>query len=262
MAPHEEYLELCAAATAGELTADEQAKLDAHLASCSECRSAMQEFRVASLHGMASAAAEFAGEQVPHEDSWSVEHAEKAFLKRLETENRSSAAADSGEVLHRGQRFTYRPSRMHWREVWMSLAAVVLLSVAVVFTVYRTGVKHGTDVARTNPQVGNQPEGPLEAQASDVGYERAQLQAKLEEDARVIADLKREFAEQMEVVNSLKSREMQASNGPGTNPPLRENRPKDPRDEELAAAQAKLVDLQKTVEVAAAQREETARQEA
>src|SRR5215469_15487866 len=238
MAPHEEYLELCAAATAGELTAEEQARLDGHLACCPECRSAMQEYQAATLHGIASAAAEFAGEQVAHEDSWSVEDAERVFLKRLETEHESQPGpADSGQALQRGQRFTYRPSRMHWREVWMSLAAVVLLSLAVVFTVYRTGVKHGTEVARTNPQVVTQPEGSLEAQASDLGYERAQLQAKLEEDARVIADLKRQFAEQMGVVNSLKSGEMQAVSGPGANEPWKQGRPKDPRDEELVAAQ-------------------------
>ena len=261
MAPHEEYLELCAAATAGELTAEEQARLDVHLACCPECRSAMQEYQAATLHGIASAAAEFAGEQVAHEDSWSVEDAERVFLKRLETEHESQPGpADSGQALQRGQRFTYRPSRMHWREVWMSLAAVVLLSLAVVFTVYRTGVKHGTEVARTNPQVVTQPEGSLEAQASDLGYERAQLQAKLEEDARVIADLKRQFAEQMGVVNSLKSGEMQAVSGPSANEPLKQGRPKDPRDEELTAAQAKLADLQKTVEVATAQREEMVRQ--
>src|SRR5215467_6245677 len=263
MAPHEEYLELCAAATAGELTAEEQARLDAHLASCSECRSAMQEYEAASLHGIAAAAAEFAGEQVPHEDSWSVEDAEKAFLRRVEIENRSSATSHSGQALQRGQRLTYRPSRMHWREVWMSLAAVVLLTFAVVFTVYRTGVKHGTNVARTNPAVGTQPESSLEAQASDVGYERTQLQAKLEDDGRVIAKLKRQLAEQIAVVNSLKSGETQASSGPVTNQPLKhEDRPKDPRDEALAAAQAKLAELQKTVEVATAQREETARQAA
>jgi len=41
-----------------------------------------------------------------------------------------------------------------------------------------------------------------------------------------------------------------------------EDRPKDPRDGELATAQAKLSELQKTVEVATAQREETAHQAA
>jgi len=42
--PHEEYLELAAAATAGDLTEDEQAKLRSHLAICAHCRKALQEF--------------------------------------------------------------------------------------------------------------------------------------------------------------------------------------------------------------------------
>jgi anti-sigma factor RsiW len=41
MGPHEEFLELCATATAGELSAAEQAKLNAHLAVCPECREAV-----------------------------------------------------------------------------------------------------------------------------------------------------------------------------------------------------------------------------
>src|SRR5262249_38527371 len=166
MAPHEEYLALCAAATAGELTAEEQARLDAHLACCPECRSAMQEYQVASLHGIASASAEFAGEQVPHEDSWSVEDAERVFLKRLETEHESQPGpADSGQALQRGQRFTYRPSRMHWREVWMSLAAVFLLFLAVVFSGCLTGVKHGTGFAPPNPAGRKHPHGSARSPA-------------------------------------------------------------------------------------------------
>ena len=48
MDSHEEFLELCAAATAGELNADEQTRLDAHLAACAECRRALSEYEAAS----------------------------------------------------------------------------------------------------------------------------------------------------------------------------------------------------------------------
>lgn len=37
MHPHEEFLELCASATAGELTSEEKARLDLHLAGCEDC---------------------------------------------------------------------------------------------------------------------------------------------------------------------------------------------------------------------------------
>jgi hypothetical protein len=36
MGPHEEFRELCASATAGELSVDERAKLEAHLGECSD----------------------------------------------------------------------------------------------------------------------------------------------------------------------------------------------------------------------------------
>ena len=44
MDPHEEFLELCALSTSGELTADEQATLAEHLKDCAECRKAIQQF--------------------------------------------------------------------------------------------------------------------------------------------------------------------------------------------------------------------------
>ena len=42
MGPHEEFLELCAVSTSGDLTEEEQKKLQAHLAGCAECRQALK----------------------------------------------------------------------------------------------------------------------------------------------------------------------------------------------------------------------------
>src|SRR5271156_676475 len=47
MGPHEEFLELCAVSTSGDLTEEEQKKLRAHLAGCAECREALREFEAA-----------------------------------------------------------------------------------------------------------------------------------------------------------------------------------------------------------------------
>src|SRR6267378_1392578 len=44
--PHEEYLELAAVSTAGDLSEEEQARLREHLATCADCRQALQEFEV------------------------------------------------------------------------------------------------------------------------------------------------------------------------------------------------------------------------
>ena len=44
--PHEEWLELCALATAGLLDSDERERLRAHLDHCLDCREAMSQFRM------------------------------------------------------------------------------------------------------------------------------------------------------------------------------------------------------------------------
>ncbi len=56
MRPHEEFLELCASATAGELTAEERARLDEHLAGCRDCRLAMSEYEMVAQLGLATLA--------------------------------------------------------------------------------------------------------------------------------------------------------------------------------------------------------------
>ena len=47
MGPHDEFLELCAVSTSGDLTEEEQSKLQEHLAGCSDCRRALKEFQAA-----------------------------------------------------------------------------------------------------------------------------------------------------------------------------------------------------------------------
>jgi len=265
MDSHEEFLELCAAATAGELNADEQTRLDAHLAACAECRRALSEYEAASRTAAIALAEELEPTKETAGDSWSVDEAEKAFFKRLDREEKQTRSTTSEESrvagLRLGRRFTYRPSQIHWREVWMTFAAAILLALALGIASYRTGMKRGVDAFRAIPASPKESPGSLEEQASDAGHARAQLEAKLAEDSKVIEDLKRQLSEQTRAVNSLKSAQASPANSSGASQQaIQEANEK--RDKEIAAAQTKLAEFQKTVEAATAQRDENARQAA
>jgi uncharacterized protein YoxC len=260
MTPHEEFLELCAAATAGELNPDEQAKLDTHLTECAECRKAMREFEIASKHGVATLASELVPEKAETDNSWSVEKAEEAFFKRLDKEaGHQTAGADKDERTspNRGQRFTYRPSPIRWREVWMPFAAALLLALALSIAAYRTGIKRGTDVARSTPELPKGSASSLEEQVSDAGHERTQLMAKVTEEDKVIADLRRQLSEQQKEVSTLKAAASIGRSASNVQQPSRNSDEAAPRyEEELAAAQTKLQQLQKTIDTLTGQREE------
>ena len=268
MGSHEEFLELCAAATAAELSADEQARLDAHLAACPECRRARSEYEAARRTAVAALAQDPSLMRGAEDSSWSVEDAEKRLFRRLDREQNQaqSAALEHGhaEGLKPGRRFTYRPTQIHWREVWMTFAAAVLLALALGMPLYRTGGKRGAEVAQTIPAAPKERAGSLEEQASDAGHERAQLGAKLAENAKVIDDLKRQLSEQAKVVNSLKSAGTAPANSSGSDQQAVQvaNDTRTRRDEEVAASQARLAEFQKTLEAATAQRDENARKAA
>jgi hypothetical protein len=260
MAPHEEFTELCAAATARELTAEEQARLGAHLEGCADCRRRMEDYEVAAQHGAATLASKFALEQNESNCFWSVEAAEKAFFDRLEDENKAprAAAESHGEAAKRNQRFGYRPSRIDWHEATMPLAAAVFLALALAIAAYRTGVNRGTDGDRTSNEPANESTS-LEEQVSDAGHERAELLAKLTEEDKIIAELKGQLSDQKEVFNDLKTRII--AGGQSTDGQLLTHARSETsvqRDQELSAAEAKLLELQKTIETLTGQRDEGA----
>jgi hypothetical protein len=85
---HEEFLELCALSTTGELTVEEWARLNAHLAQCEECRHAKQEFeRVVgtTIPALAAEASSEADAASPP-GAWSIEQAEADLMDALRGE--------------------------------------------------------------------------------------------------------------------------------------------------------------------------------
>src|SRR5579864_1823234 len=61
MTPHDEFLELCAVSTSGELSQEEQRRLKEHLAVCPECRQALKEFEAVVDVGVPLLSSELSG---------------------------------------------------------------------------------------------------------------------------------------------------------------------------------------------------------
>jgi hypothetical protein len=211
MGAHEEFLELCAVSTSGDLTEEEQKKLKAHLAGCQECRQALKEFEVAVDIGVPFLASKLAA--VPTEESAmsQKELAGPVALKGTDSEPpQKSAGVSTGEEKRGfafGQRMRYRPSQVNWNYVWMPFAACVLLTVALGVTAYRVGKSRNADAQVVHPTSGiaDTRIEALEQRISDAGHEREILGTQLAERDKVIAELRHQTDQQARSLDEMKS---------------------------------------------------------
>ena len=126
--PHDEFLELCAVSTSGQLSQEDQARLQEHLAVCSACRDALREYESIVNEVIPAIAADEASEPAPG-PSWSQAKAEKAFFGRLaeeEKREKDGAGSESGARTPSRRVLPFAPEST-WRHVWMLYAAGILL---------------------------------------------------------------------------------------------------------------------------------------
>jgi peptidoglycan hydrolase CwlO-like protein len=196
MAPHEQFLELCAASMAGELTGEERKKLSEHLKSCASCRRALEQFKISAKASIPAAADEI--REVPGMDpSLPTEKAEAAFFARFdeaggfrasETNNRPAELAMGPDW-----REMNAPSGMEWGQLWMPFVAIILFGLALGVASYRTGIRKGVETAAVQQNDGSLAR--LEEQLSDAGHEREQFRAEVAARDRSIAELRKEIVE-------------------------------------------------------------------
>jgi hypothetical protein len=206
--PHEEFLELCAVSTSGELSEEEQKRLRDHLASCAECRQALQEFEAAAYIGVPLLASELsapASSERRPDSGEVIQPATPYPPAQVEGAYSTPNPQDQGSGPFFAHRNGSGRTQMNWGYVWMSLAAAVVLVVTLGIYSYEFGKNSGHGVVQIAP---NTPDARLEAlerQLSDAYQEREILKAQLAERDGTIAGLRREMAQQSGILADAKS---------------------------------------------------------
>jgi peptidoglycan hydrolase CwlO-like protein len=214
MEPHDEFIELCAVSTSGELSEQERRELDAHLAGCAECRQALREFEAAVDVGMPLLASKLSPALSPDSpESLSSHSGQSGQTASLDpapplqpAANQVPIGPDAGE---RGfvfaQRNGHGHTKVNWSYVWLPFAACILLTVALGIYSYRMGKSRSVAVTHENSPAPDMQIEALEQQMSDVGHERNDLRTQLAQRDRVVSDLRREIQMQSASLAEMKS---------------------------------------------------------
>ena len=207
MRPHEEFLELCAISTTGELTEDEQRRLREHLAVCSECRQALTEFEAVADVGVSLLSADLAAPNLLERASIAAQIPISVSAPMLKIEgsesNRDPAKQGTGSVL--AHRNGHHRSEVNWNYVWIPFAAAVVRTVALGIYSYQAGRRHASPVVQVTSAPAGDKLNALEQQLSDAGHEREALKVQLSGRDRTIQELQRQIEDESAALTEAKS---------------------------------------------------------
>jgi hypothetical protein len=95
--------------------------------------------------------------------------------------------------------------QVNWNYVWMPFAAAVVLTVTLGIYSFQVGKHKGQVVVRVTPSTPDARVDALEQTISDTGHDREVLKAQLADRDRMIAELRRQMADQTAALNEMKS---------------------------------------------------------
>jgi hypothetical protein len=214
--PHDEFLELCAVSTSGQLTEEDQRRLREHLAVCSSCREALQQYEAIIRHAIPATAAE---EETPEDldagPRWSEKQAESALFERIARDEGGGGIEPNGPIPpHRetSRRRVLAPeSAAAWRSVWALYAAGILLFVALAVCAYQVGIRRGTNASNIPP---TRPDAQslisLAEKLSDASHEREVARAQVEQRDKLVADLRWQLQQQSAKMDQMKAAQEQS----------------------------------------------------
>lgn len=220
---HDEFLALCAVATSGSLSEEEQSRLRRHLAICPSCREAMREYKQVVETGVLLFAPEDFPAGLRPDPSWSEKDAEAALLERLkrraekQEEQKKLEQPKTGNESYRnpnGDGWQRRSSSLYaqageavWRHLWLQYAAGILVIAALGLSLYRIGVRRGGQIAFSSAIPGQQRLEELARELADISHEREIARADAERREEAITELNHQISLQAQNIVRLKNTE-------------------------------------------------------
>jgi len=207
MRPHEQFLELCAVSTTGELSEDELATLKQHLAICAECRQVLSEFEAAAGVGAPLLSS---GLVVDDAEEFGSKNEEADVRGPVVSDNPPSVPAetarpprDNGFIFAR--RNGDHGSRVNWNYVWLPFAAAILLTAALAIYSYQAGTRRSPQIVQKTGGNVQAAVDSLEQRLSDAGHEREVLRAQLADRDKTIRELQRRIDDESAALDQEKN---------------------------------------------------------
>lgn len=265
--PHEEFLELCALSTSGELSSEEQQKLDTHLAVCPECRQAMKEFETVVDVGVPLLASQLAATQagevsVSHDPEPGAIYKDRApdcvLPDTVVSERLAESLLGGNKLLTEShtpisaRRNGDGRSRLNWSMAWLPIAAGILLTIALGVYAYRAGKVRAIETAKLATTSADIRVTGLEQQISDAGHERMMLKAQLHERDQLVSTLERQVQEQSASLKEMKSAQIHIEQSIGDSQTAKQQLAEENASlsRKLDSAQASLGKMQSVLEAA------------
>ena len=260
MRPHDEFLELCAVATSGELSKEEQRRLNEHLAVCPECRQALKEFETVVDVGVPLLSSELSTIPSQQSNVPTGEVTPDTVWKGISSETPSDRASAPPRQHNEEPVLAYRKRRqrtqLNWNLAWLPFAAAILLTVALGISAYRIGKGYGLEVSRATTSAADQRLNALEQQSSDAGHERELLGAQLAQRSQMISGLRHQVEQQSAALNKMKTAQANLEQSIQTNQSAKQQAVEESATlaQKLGAAQATLEKMQSELDAARQQR--------
>jgi hypothetical protein len=193
---HEHYEELCALATAGGLTDDEQAKLNAHLIDCEPCAKLLQAYRAVARSGVPSLAPLYQPEPAPAQEFMAIESAKARLLKRVEAEK----SARRPQLVPRKPASVFLPKM----PALLATAAALILMASIAGFAYRLGQSSNRKIAHETAQPAAIESRPSNQQQTST-EQRSSVEERLLAEGREVQRLEQELKRQAAMIAESKS---------------------------------------------------------